>query len=88
MKMRKILQKVQDFLDADSRSQQQQMDSISEVLEKLRRKEKKLQGQLGRALETEEKNKLERKIAVCHAQRKKGLAILKQLRTKPTEQLN
>ncbi|MEP4485282.1 MAG: hypothetical protein ABJ013_06625 [Halioglobus sp.] len=85
MKMRKILQKVQDFLDADSRSQQQQMDSISEVLEKLKEKEKKLQNELAQALGTEEKNKLERKIAVCHAQRKKGLAILKQLRTLPPE---
>ncbi|MEP0203181.1 MAG: hypothetical protein ABJ084_02460 [Halioglobus sp.] len=85
MKMRKILQKVQDFLDADSRSQQQQMDSISEVLEKLKGKEKKLQDELAQALEAEEKNTLERKIAVCHAQRKKGLAILKQLRTLPPE---
>ena len=85
MKMRKILQKVQDFLDADSRSQQQQKDSISEVLEKLKGKEKKLQGELEHSVDTEEKDKLERKIAVCHAQRKKGLAILKQMRTQPDE---
>ena len=85
MKMRKILQKVQDFLDADSRSQQQQKDSISEVLEKLKGKEKKLQSELEHSVDTEEKDKLERKIAVCHAQRKKGLAILKQMRTQPDE---
>ena len=85
MKMRKILQKVQDFLDADSRSQQQQKDSISEVLEKLKEKEKKLQDELEHAVDAQEKDKLERKITVCHAQRKKGLAILKQLRTQPSE---
>ena len=59
MKMRKVLQKVQDFLDADSRSQQQQIDSISEVLEKLRKKEKKLQDELARAPGNEEKTKLD-----------------------------
>ena len=85
MKMRKILQKVQDFLDADSRSQQQQKDSISEVLEKLKEKEKKLQDELAQCEDSNERDKLERKVAVCHAQRKKGLAILKQLRAEPTE---
>jgi len=81
MKMRKILRKVQDFLDADSRSQQQQKDSIGEVLEKLKTKEKKLQHELVTSESTCEKDKLERKIAVCHAQRKKGLAILKQMKS-------
>lgn len=85
MKMRKILEKVQDFLDADSRSQQQQKDSISEVLEKLKEKEKKLQNELEHSVDRQEKDKLERKIAVCHAQRKKGLAILKEMRSQPDD---
>ena len=85
MKMRRILEKVQAFLDADSHSQLKQKESISEVLEKLRDKEKELHRELELCTDAEKRKKLQRKLSVCHAQRKKGLTILKELRTQAPE---
>lgn len=80
MKRRKLLQRLKVFLDADRRAQMQQADAIKEVLHKLKKKETHLKHKLAQHPSEAEQAKLEAKLAVCHAQRKKGLAILKKIR--------
>jgi hypothetical protein len=67
-------------MDEDRRAQIEEADAIREVLDQLKKKERHLRDKLERTNEEGEREKLTVKIDVCHAQRKKGLAILKAIK--------
>jgi hypothetical protein len=81
MKTKKILARLQGLLDSDQRAQARQADAIKEVLGKLRKKEQHFKEKLEQAENDEQREKFGRKLAVCHAQRKKGLEALKQIQS-------
>lgn len=79
MKTRKLLKRLQSLLDSELRAQEKQQEAIKSVLDDLREKEQHFRAKLEAAEDDEHREKYQRKIAVCHAQRSKGLEVLREL---------
>ena len=80
MKLKKLLAQVQDYLDAGERKRKEKKKHIKGVLKELRRHEKMLKERLKTETDPAKSEKLERKRKLAHSQRKKGVAILKDLK--------
>lgn len=78
MKTRKLIEQIKALFDADLRLSLSKQQSLHQVLEQLRRKEKKLQAELLHQQDPQRRDKLQLKIDLVHSQRKKGLVLLKQ----------
>lgn len=78
MKTRKLLDKLMAYLDGDARKRKKERDEIKAVLKKLKRREKKLKNQLGDLKDDAERAALQKEIDIVHAQRKKGVRLLKE----------
>jgi len=85
MNLEKILQKLSNFFDESQGKKKESDESLSKLLKKLRKKEKKLQEELGAEQDVDEKEQLKQELKIIHQQRKKGIALLAELRAK-TEQ--
>lgn len=85
MKKNKLIAKLQALLDSDQRDLQRQAEAIEDLLQKLSAKEARLGNKLENAETEEEREKLEQKIAVCAAQREKGLAALIEIKQSDEE---
>ena len=79
MKTRKLLSKLTEFISAERRAQVQHIKSIKGVLKELKSKERKFQEKLEHEKDPEQREEIESKLRVIHAQRKKGIAILREL---------
>lgn len=79
MKTKKLLSRLTEFFDSDRRAQLSEVDSIKDVLKNLKKKEHQLKDDLKEVTDPVVRKKLETKLNVCHTQRKKGLALLKEL---------
>jgi hypothetical protein len=79
MKLKNIQQQLGALLSADQRAQTREKAAIKHLLAKLKKKERHLLAKLDDCESDEQRKKIETKIAVCHAQREKGLALLKQI---------
>ena len=82
MKLKKIQQQLGALLNADLRAQSKEKAAIKQLLAKLKKKERHLVAKLAACETEEQRKKIETKIAVCHAQREKGLVLLKQINSK------
>ncbi|WP_114416822.1 hypothetical protein [Marinospirillum perlucidum] len=82
MKLKKLLEQVGDFLDADSKTQAKEIKSIRKVLKELKKKEHKLKAELKGLPKAEEeaRDELQIKLDVIYAQRKKGLDRVRELK--------
>ena len=80
--MKKLFAKAEAFLNSDKRKRKEKKKCLKHVLKKLRKHEEKLNARLQNETEQKVIDKLNRKIALVHAQRKKGLALMKQLMEK------
>ena len=82
MDMKKLFAKAETFLSSGKRKRKEKKKCLKHVLKKLRKQEEKLNAHL--QYETDQKviDKLNRKISLVHAQRKKGLALMKELMEK------
>ena len=80
MKLKKLVAQVQDFLDADERKRKEEKKRIKSVLKELRAHEEQLSEQLETATDPAKIEKLKRKKKLAHTQRKKGIAMLKELK--------
>ncbi len=78
MKQKKLLDRLRVFFDSDERERQQQIDDISAVLKKLKKRERKLKERLSKEEDEQVRSRLEQDISVIYAQRKKGVKILKE----------
>lgn len=79
MKTRKLIDRIRALFNEDLRSSHNTQQALLEVLEKLRRKEKKLCAQLESEQDAEKRKRLQLKIDLVHSQRKKGIDKLKQV---------
>lgn len=86
MKAKKLLERVRHFLDADTKTQLEQIKSIRNILKQLKQKERKLQDELSHEQEPELLEALQNKLDVIYAQRKKGLDQIKRLKEGADEQ--
>lgn len=82
MKVKKLLEKLSLFLDADNKTQQEEIKSIRKVLKVLKTKEKDLQAKLANKLQQdpEEAESLQLKLDVVYAQRRKGVERVKAIK--------
>jgi hypothetical protein len=78
MKTRKLLDKLVGFLDGDARKRKKERNDLKAVLKKLKRREKKLKGHLEDEKNPDRCKALKNEIDIVHAQRKKGVRLLKE----------
>ena len=86
MKIKKLIILAEDYLSADNRKRKQKIKCLKHVLVKLKKREAKLE------LKFEEgrgnKEKISKELALIHAQRKKGIALIKKhKKEKKSEQM-
>lgn len=76
----KLLKRLGEFFDLDASARRKQAAEMKQLLKKLKKKERNLLHEYEHELEPELKQKLKQKVDILHAQRKKGLAVLKELK--------
>ena len=77
MKLKRLLERVRHFIDADERERRSERDEIRTVLKKLKKVERKLKHEVAETNDFDARSALESKLKVVHAQRKKGIEALK-----------
>lgn len=82
MKVKTLLERLSQFLDADSKTQQEEIKSIRKILKNLKVKEHELRTKLAEKIEQdpEEADSLQLKLDVIYAQRRKGVERVKALK--------
>ena len=83
MKINKLMKMAEDYLGIEARKRKSKIKCLKHVLEKLRKREKKLE--LKFAEGRGNKDKISNELAMIHAHRKKGLSNLKQLKKEGKE---
>lgn len=78
MKQKKLLEKLKIFFDSDAREREKQKSDIKDILKKLKKKERNLKEKLDTESDPEKSNRLQQKIDVIYAQRKKGIKLIKE----------
>lgn len=76
----KLLARLSEFFDQDLPSKRKQTAEMKQLLKKLKKKERDLIHEYQHELDDEQKQRLKQKVDILHAQRKKGLAVLKELK--------
>jgi len=79
VKLKKLIKKAEAFLDSEERDRQEKKKYLKQVLRKLSKHEKRLKARLEDAANEEEKARLEKKLTLTHAQRKKGVRLLSEM---------
>jgi hypothetical protein len=79
MKLKRLLVKVEEFLSAQERKRRADKADMREVLHKLKKKERKLKAQVAQACDESERARLQSRLKVVHAQRRKGIAAIRAL---------
>jgi hypothetical protein len=77
VKLRKLLDKLSYYLQAH---QLKQCKSLKDVLKKLKKKRDVLREELSAVADSDERQRIQRKLDVIAVQRQKGLALLKELK--------
>lgn len=81
MKFKKIIRKAEQLWNPDKEEKRKKrIKSIKKLLKKLRAHEKALQKELKKLDNQTGRHKIQNKIDLTHAQRKKGVAALKKLK--------
>lgn len=79
MKQKKLLDKLKTFFDSDAREREKQKSDIKDILKKLKKRERKLQGKLDTENNAGKSKHFQQEIDVIYAQRKKGIKLIKEL---------
>lgn len=83
MKLKKLMERVSDFLNADTRTQMDEIKSIRKVLKELKSKERNLKETLEappKKMTPDELDELKIQLNVIYAQRKKGIERVKEIK--------
>ena len=80
MKLKKIISQTEEFLNSEARKRKEKKKYLKQVLKQLREHEENLDQRLANETDPEKIEKLQKKKALAHAQRKKGVTILKSLK--------
>ncbi len=78
MKQKKLLEKLKEFFDSDTRERKKQRSDVKDILKKLKKRERHLKEKLEDEKDEEKRNRIQQKIDVVYAQRKKGIALIKE----------
>ncbi len=80
MKTKKLLEKLNRLIGLGDNADQEEIKKLRKVLKALKEKQMKLTGELEAAKGEHERRKLQQKLEVVRAQRKKGVAVYKSLK--------
>lgn len=80
MGRKKLLKKLAEFFDRDMRERGQRDDELADLLNRLKAKETEMKERLDSISDPEELKDMKKKIDIVHAQRKKGIGMLKDVR--------
>ncbi len=80
MKLKKLIRKTEAFLNSDTRKRKEKKKYLKHVLKKLRSYEEQLSIRLESETDPVAIEKLKRKMALTHQQRKKGVALLQEMK--------
>ncbi len=80
MKTQKLLERLAELLGTRGHAARRERRALLEVMGKLRAKERKFQRRLAEIDDPSEREELERRLRVVHAQRRKGVEQLLELR--------
>ena len=80
MKIKKLVKKAEEFLDSDKRKRKEKIACLKHVLKKLRKREHKLKDKLAEEKGEKARHKYHKEAELAHAQRQKGLKLLKELK--------
>jgi len=81
MGRKKLLKKLTEFFDMDVRAREKRKEELNDLLARLKLKESELKEALEKEPDEQLKAELAQKIDLVHTQRKKGVKMLKELRT-------
>jgi len=84
-KIKKSLNKLKAYMDADAEQLRNEDDGLSKVLKKLKKKERCLKELIATEKDQEEHEMLEQELKVIHSQRKKGIELLATVRKEEKE---
>ncbi len=79
MSENKLLKRLETYLGLDAKNRRKKADELEKIIKKLKKKEKKLIVECVTVVEGEQKEILDKRISILHAQRKKGLKALKKI---------
>ncbi len=79
MKKTSLLDKLSRFFDKKRRRQEAKFKQLKELLKNLKKQEVKLREKMEKAKDSTRKEHYERQIQVLHEQRKKGIALRREL---------
>jgi len=80
MKAKKLLDTLNTYMDPELQKKEGIDVGLSKVLKKLKKKEIKLQDKIDRETDGVTRKRLEKDLKLVHAQRKKGISLLKTMR--------
>ena len=80
MKLKKVIAKAEAFVDSEDRGRKEKKKYLKRVLKKLSDHERSLKKRLAATSDKDEQNQLKKKLARTHAQRKKGIGLLKSMK--------
>ena len=79
MKTKKLLTLIGEYFSGEGRKRTARVQGLRELLRKLRKRREKLEKKLLLTGNEEERNRLDRKLAVLRAQQQKGQELLERL---------
>lgn len=82
-KINALMELADEYLHVENRKRKSKIKCLKHVLDKLRKKERKLEKKFEE--DKRNKEKISNELALIHAHRKKGLAMLKQLKKERAE---
>jgi len=78
LKKKKLLEKLQNFFNADQKEKLARSKEIKKVLKLLKHKEAKIKETISDCTDTKKVIKLQQELDVIYAQRMKGLRVIKE----------
>lgn len=78
MTRKKLLNVLEELLNTEAYKKNKQQEALKKVLKKLKKKELKIKEKIKICKNSDEQKKLEMELEIVHAQRKKGIAVLKE----------
>jgi len=82
MKIKKLLKRLSSYLDQSNDQLREQDDGLSKVLKKLKKKQTIIIEQIASEMNDAKRKKLEQNLKIVRSQRKKGIALLSEIREK------
>lgn len=76
----KLLNRLETFLGLSAKRRKKKVDELEKVIAKIKKKEKTLVSECANTDKDKKRKTLEKRIAILHAQRKKGLKALMKIK--------